>query len=67
LGLAEIKVQMYWKEGSALLTLGCEAEFYKMDVAQVIRFSTAAFSPDYLWRGLAGVGAATAVGVCNCK
>jgi len=67
LGLAEIKVQMYWKEGSALLTLGCEAEFYKIDVAQVIHFSTAAFLPDDLWRGLAGVGAATAVGVCNCK
>ncbi len=57
LGLAEIKEQMHWKEGSAPLTLGCIAEFYKMDVAQLIRFSTAAFSPDDLWRG----------GVCNCK
>jgi hypothetical protein len=67
LGLAETKEQMHWKEGSTPLTLGCVAEFYKMDVAQVIRFSTAAFSPDDLWIAPAGVGAATAATVCNCK
>ena len=68
LDLAEIKAQMHWnlKEGSAPLTLGCVAEFYKMDVAQIIRFSTAAFSPVDLWIAPAGVGAATAA-VCNCK
>jgi hypothetical protein len=67
LGLAEIKAQMHWKEGRAPLTLSCVAEFYKMNVNQVVRFSTAAFSPDGLWRAPAGVGAVTAAAACNCK
>ncbi len=58
---------MHWQEGNAPLTLGCVADFYKVDVAQVTRFSTAAFSPDDLWIAPAVVGAAAAAAACNCK
>ena len=59
LDLDAVKAQMHWNEGSTPLTLGCVAEFFKMNVNQVINFSTAAFSPD---DATAAVGAG-----CNCK
>ena len=60
LDLAEVKVQMHWKEGSAPLTIGDVAKFFRMSVGQVIRFSTAAFSPGSCATAAVGAG-------CNCK
>ena len=60
LSLEGIKVQMHWREESTPLTLGVVAEFYKMTVDQVIRYSCAAFLPDDLRTADVGPG-------CNCK
>ena len=60
LSLERIKVQMHWREESTPLTLGVVAEFYKMTVDQVIRYSCAAFLPDDLRTADVGPG-------CNCK
>ena len=65
LSLEEIKVQMHWEEGSAPLTLGIVAEFYKMTADQVIRYSCAAFLPDDL-RTAYDAGPSSPAG-CNCK
>jgi hypothetical protein len=65
LSLEEIKVQIHWKGGSAPLTLGIVADFYKMTADQVIRYSCAAFLPEDL-RTAYDAGPSSPAG-CNCQ